>query len=151
MSTRKERQVSALFGQSLLLKVSPLILLIIVFLKTTPFLANPLQAISYEDLLVTFMLSYVGLAYLVELGLTRPGKGEKGNFGVPLLGLLALSSFALAIVFYFDIYDYGSSREIDVMITLFFIISFILLTFQARSEIFARKKLKLALTGALKG
>ena len=150
MPTRKERQVSALFAQSLLLKVFPLALLLIVFFRTTPFIDNPLQAISFEDLAVTAILAYVGFAYLIELGLTRPGTGEKGNFGVPLLGILAISSFALAIVFYFDFYDYGTSREIDDLVTVFYVISFILLGFQARSELFARKKLKLALQGALK-
>lgn len=137
--------VKVIIYQATLTKILPLLFAIPALLIISPWTRN-LAVISSLDpvnAFYGFLLFYVGLVFLIEMGFALPemGKSSAGIFGAVLLGGLAIGAFAFGGLIVTDQYDVtNDTGTLNTVLSVLLIIAIGMFVVQAREELFHHKR-----------
>ncbi len=134
--------------QAVLTKVLPLIFAIPALLIISPFTKSMpiLSGLDPTNILYGFLLLYMGLIFLIEMGFALPdsSKSNAGKFGAGLLFSLAIGSFLYGGGILGGFYDpLTNVTELNTALQILFLIAIIMFFFQAREEIFHFRRFRM--------
>lgn len=140
MSAKQKARISR--GETSVAKLLPLIFLLVIFFNKLPFV--PIFAgLDLENLMTGILFLFIAGAFAFEMNKTRGPKGES-NFGTVILAVFVIASLLISLVFFFDAYDFGSNRTIDIFIGIYFASAILLLLFQSSKEFVTGRRAKIS-------
>ncbi len=139
MSAKARARISR--GETALTKVLPLVLVLVIFFNKLPYLPF-LQGFALENLLTGILFLAIAGAFAFEMQKTRLG-GET-NVGTIFLSVFVIASIFISLIFFFDLYDFGSNATIDIFIGIYFFAAILLLAFQSVKELRTGQRAKIS-------